>query len=72
MRNNLGTISLPAIPLPASFPPISAAALPYAYGLVGLAVLFIVKKPSVIVTMASTYFLWQNAIAKAQTALNLK
>lgn len=58
---NLPTINLPDI---------KQEHLPYAYALMAIGALVLVKKPTTLISVISAYYLWQNTLEKGKAALN--
>lgn len=53
-----------------NLPEIKQEHLPYAYILMAVGALTLVKKPTTIISLLSAYYLWQNTLEKGKAALN--
>lgn len=58
-------MEIPAIELP----DIKKEHLPYAYALMAIGALVLVKKPSTIISLLSAYYMWQSTLQKGREAL---
>lgn len=63
-------MSLPQLDLPFDIPDIKKEYVPYAYGLLALGALIIIKNPRNLLTAISAYMTWQSIVEKGkQTAV---
>lgn len=52
-----------------NLPDVKPEHLPYAYALMAVGALILVKRPSTIISLLSAYYMWQNTLEKGKQAL---
>lgn len=57
--------------LPFTLPELKKEHLPYAYALMAVGALVLIKKPSTLVSLLSAYYMWNGTLEKAATKLEL-